>query len=201
MKLENTTDFPNYFLRRMISWICGELEMPVRYLWRASFKNKTCHATRATSGYAYRKSIKVGIGTLQVFNCDGDYPEEGRRSRLGNLVRVTAHELAHVDNGRRGDKTRRGGRWGGSERYTQLRARDAKETFLKQWQELEAQWIAEPKLRACASPKKPIVEKRADRAAELLKQWEKKLKTAKTKVAKYKAKIKYYDRRKKESKG
>lgn len=30
MRLVNTTDFPNYFLRRMVSWCCKQLDFSVR---------------------------------------------------------------------------------------------------------------------------------------------------------------------------
>ena len=43
--------------------------------------------------------------------------------------------------------------------------------------------------------KKPAVERRAKAAAENLKRWERKLKLAKTKVAKYRKRCRYYERR------
>lgn len=37
MKFRNTTDFPDYFLRRLVSFCCKELELPVRNVLAAQF--------------------------------------------------------------------------------------------------------------------------------------------------------------------
>lgn len=65
-----------------------------------------------------------------------------------------------------------------------LAFREARDTLL-------ADWLREPAKRP-AKPKPSVVDRRADRAAELLRQWERKLKMAKTKVAKYRRKVNYY---------
>lgn len=61
---------------------------------------------------------------------------------------------------------------------------------------LVPQWAAEPKRRP--RPEKPVVsavDRRAARAAELLAQWERRMKLARTKVAKYRRRVTYYKRR------
>jgi len=65
-----------------------------------------------------------------------------------------------------------------------LAFREARESLL-------ADWLREKPQRP-AKPKPSLTERRAERAAELLSQWEKKLKTAKTKVAKYRKRVTYY---------
>ena len=51
MKLINTTDFPDAFLRRMISWVCKELEHPVRKINQAKYRNRW--GDWRTSGHAW----------------------------------------------------------------------------------------------------------------------------------------------------
>jgi len=67
---------------------------------------------------------------------------------------------------------------------TLLAFRESRETLL-------ADWLREKPQR----PKTSVVERRAERAGELLASWERRLKLAKTKVAKYRRKVKYYQTR------
>lgn len=41
MKIKNTTDWPDYFLRRLVAWCCRELQMPARNIREAVFRNRT----------------------------------------------------------------------------------------------------------------------------------------------------------------
>ena len=74
------------------------------------------------------------------------------------------------------------------ERRVMLAFRDAREALL-------AGWLREPeRVERPAKPQPSTTERRAARAVELLAQWERRLKTAKTKVAKYRKKVGYYNR-------
>lgn len=53
MKLKNTTDWPDHFLRRMVAWCCRELDVPASYLrlatftkYRGSFRGRAWHRSR-----------------------------------------------------------------------------------------------------------------------------------------------------------
>jgi hypothetical protein len=70
---------------------------------------------------------------------------------------------------------------------TLLAFRESRETLL-------ADWLREKPQRQ-TRPKKSVVEQRAARAEELLADWERRLKLAKTKVSKYRRKVKYYQKR------
>lgn len=101
--------------------------------------------------------------------------------RLAALVAVTAHELSHLLPG-----------VGSGERRTRHEERKAVEAFEAERESLLEEW-SKPTARV-EKPKKSRQEVNADRNAKLLAQWERKLKIAKTKVAKYRRKRRYYER-------
>ena len=188
MELKNTTDFPNHFLRRMISFCCRELDLKIKRVRCASFGNKTTGG--AYRGLAHTFGFRVSIGTKKFFAVDGkEHPEH----RVRTLVDVTAHELAHLDNYVAGNRSRQGGGWGGSERWTQHKADLVMQVFEKRPDELIAAWSKEPAVR-CTAPKKPLVEQRAEHARKMLTTWNRKLKLAKTKQKHWAAKVRYYEK-------
>lgn len=100
MKLTNTTDLPTPFLRRLVVWVCRQLDLPLSAVRQATFKNSRYrYAGRASS----RGHVRVRIGK----QTDHAWPFAGRRNslapefvladRLEALVKVTAHELAHLE--------------------------------------------------------------------------------------------------------
>lgn len=78
MRLKNTTDWPDYFLRRLVSWCCRQLDLPGHFVREAKFRNRT---SGRYSGHAYHNShsgrIVVSIRVLRE-------PEsaEARRERF-----------------------------------------------------------------------------------------------------------------------
>src|SRR5438552_503113 len=94
MKIKNTTQFPNQMLRRMTSWCCRQLDISPRSIRRIKFRNRT---DGFTSGHCYSASgvICVSVGTV-IFNDGRELTnEEYRTARVNELVRVSAHEVAH----------------------------------------------------------------------------------------------------------
>lgn len=67
-----------------------------------------------------------------------------------------------------------------------LAFRQSRETLLAEWTKTAAE--------RPAKAKPSVVDRRASRAAELLANWERRLKTAKTKVSKYRRRVGYYDK-------
>jgi len=63
VKLINSTDYPDYFLRRMVSWCCREIGLPVRYVQEAAFrKGGRWHSRRTgASGHAYLGSHRIVV--------------------------------------------------------------------------------------------------------------------------------------------
>ena len=41
MKLKNSTDWPDWFLRRVVSWCCKQLDCPVREIKNVTFRNRS----------------------------------------------------------------------------------------------------------------------------------------------------------------
>lgn len=201
-KWKNSTDWSDAFLRRMLSWVCRELECPRKSIRRVEFGNRT---TSTYSGRAwFNGRILVRVGPAERFPTKARTHAHGTADefsvgpiadRLEALVKVTAHEAAHIDNGRRGNLSRRGGdrSWGGSERYTDVRAEKVLDAFRLKRDELVAEWSKQDS--PSAKPAVSIVEKRAAHAAVMAAKWERKLKAARTKLAAWKRKVAYYDRR------
>ncbi len=198
MNLRNSTDWSPWFLRRMLSWCCRELEGRVREVRSATFRN-----SRAAYGGCARtwlRAITVCVGTADRFPISGQTMSElnGHRielaDRLEALVWVTAHELAHVFQAVEKVKTRRSGVAGGSESATNWHARPVVEAFRAQREALLAHWNEPPAL-ALRAPKPPLPEQRRQKVEADLARWERKLKLAKTKVAKLKQRVAYYEKR------
>lgn len=195
MRLTNTTDFPNHFLRRMVSWCCKQLDLPVRDVKAANFAN----SRSAWGGRAYlrQRRISTRIGKASDFPATARQPgskvTETIADRLECLVKVTAHELAHLDNYKHGSTTRLRGGHGGGEGRTQAMAFAVLRAFREQREQLVAEWSAEPKQREIKT-KLSRQEQNAQRAAKNLAAWERKMKLAKTKVSKYRKQVRYYER-------
>ncbi len=195
MRLINTTDFADHFLRRMVSWCCRELGLPVRYVREVAFRN----SRSAWGGMAYTDSRRIGVRIGDASHFPLKYRMRGTgirwpvADRTEAFVMITAHELAHLLLRRLGNRSRRGGGLAGSEHNTDWHERKVLEAFQLCRDELLSAWNAPPKKRG---PKANLTvqERRAASTANLLIAWQRKLKMAQTKVQKYKARVRYYDR-------
>ena len=196
MRLRNTTDFTDRFLRRMVAWCCRQLDMPASYVRAARFGN----ATNSWGGVAYlqsrRISVRVGseaqVGHEVKHHKFGDGFQVITYTRLEVLLVTTAHELAHLDLYRRGNGSRRDGRSGGSERLTEGRAANVLEAFRRNVHLLDV-WATEPAVRH-RQIVQSVQEKRAAQAADKLLQWQRKAKLAATKIRKYRKQVRYYEK-------
>lgn len=193
MKIKNTTEWPDYFLRRLTSWCCKQTGCKVRDIKIAEFRNRSYGAC---SGRAHLRigRVFIAIGPADNFPVKPSrYP--GRTSdaflsppmkdRLDALVAVTAHEVTHIREWN--THCRRG------ERRTRLEERKAVAAFNEQRDKLIGQWMSPPPERK-TKPTLTRQEKNEQRSRELLKNWERKLKMAENKVKKYRQKCRYYDR-------
>lgn len=198
MKLANSTDWPNHFLRRMVAWCCRQIDLPPSSVRLATFRNRT---TCSYSGHAWGSMrFVVSIGPDSRFPTGGHlYPgrtDEAYRApvfadRIECLVAVTAHELTHL---REYEQRRRNPAIRTGERRTMHNERRILEQFRAERESLLAVWNEAPPERQ-ATPKLSAVERRAAAAEKALAQWQRKLKLAQTKVKKYKTKVRYYDRK------
>ena len=182
MRLKNSTDFPDHYLRKMTSWCCRKLGLPVRYVQSAEFRNR--HTT-IYSGHAYLYQHRIVCSVA----ASGDHA-----GRADILVGLTAHELSHLEHFRRGDRTRGHGKGvGGSEKSVEWHAARVLDAYRAKRAELEAKW-----LRPRATRERPSlspVERRAAKAVRDLEKWQRRLKIAQTKLKKAKARMAYYAKR------
>ena len=195
MKLNNTTDWPDHFLRRMTAWCCRRLDLPVRYVKGARFGN----SINAWGGRAYLVQHRIGARV----GGDGHFPTLTRMretshhepivDRIEALVMVTAHELAHLEQWRRHTTTRRGRDGGGSESITDHAALTVLNEFRAGREVLLANWNAADEKPIKARPS--VIEERAAKAEVALARWSKKLRLAQTKIRKLKARVRYYSRK------
>ena len=188
MKLCNSTDFPDYVLRRLTSWCCKQIELSVRSVKHAQFRNASKYAY-AGGAWGMRRFL-TRIGPDSFFPANGSYAgvEMIFHDRIEALVGVTAHELYHLKQEREGLRRSR------LERDADRAANQVLDVFRKQREDLLGEWMKAPKSR----PKlkhKSVVERRAEAAFAKQALWQRKLKLAQTKLKKYKQKTRYYEQK------
>jgi hypothetical protein len=200
MKLKNSTDWPDHFLRRMVSWCCKELDIPVRTIKEAVFRNRSHNF----SGHAYpwRKRIVVSCAAQLVPvppNHERKYHKLGFEDAVDCLVAVAGHEIYHVAAEHvpeHKQRSRRFGRSAGSSEKATCHAEyKVQAAFRAQRESLLAAWSEPTTKDLTVKPKASTVERRAAKAATDLARWERKLKLAKTKVATYRRRVRYYEKR------
>lgn len=202
MKLKNSTDWSDHMLRRMVSWCCKELEMPVRMVTSAQFRQRQ---VKRFSGHAYHHN---GRGRIVVSVApDGFYPwtDDGRSQGIIGIVRtmsdkteclinITAHELRHVAAELDNERTRRRPECGSSERLTEMAAQKILETFRSNRESLLAEWN-QPLIQREQKLRPDRVVLKLAQTQEMLNQWNRRLKLAQTKCRKYKIRMRYYERK------
>lgn len=202
MKLNNTTSYSNRFLRRMVSWCCKELGLPVSFVKSISFGNR--RVARFSGHCQHWKSGCRIVVNIDASNDRFPWTDNGTSSGIKGIVRtfadrtdclvnVTAHELRHAMAEIDKERTRGNGRRvASSERTTEFDAQKVQAAFNANRDTLLAAWN-EPLARK-AAPKQSAKENRADKARANLANWVRKSKLAATKVRKYKNQVRYYDR-------
>lgn len=227
MKLKNSTDFSDAFLRRMVSWCCRELELPVSYIREAQFRNR--QSSYSGHAWPYERRICVSVGTHRRIERQVDHAERPTHTtrfcevrepgkpviyrefvpdplplekRIDFLVRVTAHECAHLMLSRFGrsmpkDAQKPHGRrklvHGGSEQQTEWHEKKLMALFEANRDALLAAWNEPVAERAKTTI--PISEKRQAKVLSDLERWNRKLKLAQTKIRKLKKRAAYYERK------
>jgi hypothetical protein len=192
MKLRNSTDWPDHFLRRMASWVCRELGYPVDRLKTAQFTKASC----ASRGRACESDILVRIGSASHFP-QKSLVYKGQKTpdyadREEALVGTTAHEIAHLIQFWQflsGAQVRRNKRLEPAAVATE---HAIMATFRSQRESILAAWSAEPVQRQ-RKDKPSLQEQRAAKVAAALNRWQRKLKLAKTKVKQYRRNARYYE--------
>lgn len=194
MRLKNTTHWPDHFLRRLVAWTCKEIGLPVRSIRLAEFGKRSRGAFNGRAWSSGR--IRIVIGPASAFPVEPHlYP--GRTSdafmsprmadQTEGLVAVTAHEVEHIYGYRN-----RKGKHRHSERFTRGEERRIMDLFRAQRDALLAEWNETQEV--VAKPRRPVQDIRAEKAQKMIAAWERKMKLARTKIAKYKRQVRYYER-------
>lgn len=207
MKLTNTTTtptIPDHAIRRMTSYCCRVLGIPAREITDLTIRNRSDGSTsgrcwlrtgRIVCSVGYILSERESDGAVRCPDDPGLYRHTDDwhlRLRMDKLLGVLAHEVAHRATYLQGTaKGPRNGHAGCSEKDTQWHANIIMRAFWRDRDSLLDRWLQEPKRpeRAAARAAKDPRQQRAEKDAELLKTWQRKLALAKTKVAKYKRKV------------
>lgn len=192
MKIQNSTNWSDSFLRKMTSWVCRQLDMPIRKIKTAQFRNRTieCFSGRAYGGTRF----VVSIGPKRAFplSCRNHAGVANfyLADRTEALINVTAHEVRHLTAAWTGERTRGNGKWcSSSERATEHDAQKVLAAFRERRTELLLEWSVEQIRQVVGT-----VEKRANKADKDLARWQRKLKLAQTKVRQYRKRVRYYER-------
>lgn len=220
MRLKNMTEWGDRFLRRMVSWCCREVGLPVGKLRTALFSNtkKRCWVQRhgsvpdpvtgertyedrpmvdqkAYAGWGGSGGISVRVGDecrfpTKQFEKFGSTHYEFA-DRIEALVGVTAHEVYHCWQTANRSLV-------GRSRIDEPRAMRAERLALEKFrvnrEALLAGWGKSESVKVQA-PKPSIEDKRAAKAVNDLVRWQRKLKLAQTKCKKLKIRVAYYERR------
>lgn len=215
MKLKNTTEFFEYFLRRMTGWCADQVGVPRSAIKKAEF-GKRSHGSYNGRAWSGTMRFRAVIGPESEFPTQG-HVYRGRTSdafralpltdRIEALVAITAHEVTHLREyhehrqrqRKRNDLLRFVGgpqkivKRRGGERRTMFHERRVLELFRSQRDALLSEWNVPPKDKPI--PTVSIVDRRADAASKALVAWQRKFKLAQTKIRKYRQRVQYYERR------
>lgn len=195
--------YPKHVVRRATRWAAKQIGLEVKVLRTLSIEvgyRRSSHGA-AWGGWYHHTGRRVQV-LMPKLGKDKIYPasmahnvaerEQGREAHdeWELFVSILAHELEHArcytvtrDYTAR-KRLNSEPRVRAIEWRALLAFREIRDTLL-------ADWTREPTQRPVKA-KPSVVDRRADRAATLLAQWERKLKMAKTKVAKYRRKVGYY---------
>lgn len=191
-------EFDATFTRRAAGWIARELGIPRGGLkgWSVTVRQRR---NRSYSGrcYYYERRVvaSVGVGISSPVSLAHNRDEREREVEAADgaevFVSILAHELEHARAAIVAGHDRQAMRRLNHE--PRVRAIDYRTmlAFRARRDELLAAWR-----QASARPERAsLVERRAAKAASMLAAWERRLKLAKTKAAKYRRRVAYYQRR------
>jgi predicted SprT family Zn-dependent metalloprotease len=102
MKLINTTDLPNRFVRKMISWICKHPHVNLKMHSIDEIRVFERHSRICTGCAYFENVVTIGLGSKDVFR---QYYRNPRKTRIRMLVQYLAHEFGHIQQFQLGRKT------------------------------------------------------------------------------------------------
>lgn len=218
MKLINSTDYSDSFLRKMVAWVCVEIGLKPRWVRQLRFTNSHYSSTRGRA--SHRKAL-IRIGDANQFPSSewryGGQTCAVEKDRDMGLVSITTHELFHLVQAQDGVRGLLPGKFKRSniEGPCVVMANRVAAKFDENRAALMAEWMDAPKaapktiavdfqsapelevvsIAAKTPPTRStflLVSKRAHKTEADLAKWIKRLKTAQNKVRKLTRKAKYY---------
>lgn len=200
MKITNTTDFHDMFLRRMIGWVCRQVGYPVSQVTEAVFRNRSDSSYSGRAFLNQRRivvSVRMSMTDARRALVSQQHAEQWAVGRINDLLTVTSHEIIHLWMCQERIGTRRSRRYGttspgGSERHVEGYTARVVAAFDARRDELIAAWTPVPRP---TKPTQSLSDRRRAKVEAALARWQRKLKLAQTKIRKLKAKARYYDRR------
>jgi hypothetical protein len=197
MKIKNTTDYPDHFLRRMTAWCCRQLEFRVGEVKLAVFRNRSRRGYRGFADYT-RRMISCTVHRTDGWPRPDNRPGmhgEALADRLEVLVNLTSHELYHLAAKFDADHRQRtrgaGTRHASGERETRHASVLVLRAFREQRDALVAEWSQPPARES--KPRPTLQQQRAAKAAAQLAAWERRAKIAANKVRRYRKQVRYYE--------
>ena len=205
MKVEaKHSGYPNHVIRRATAWAAKQIGLEGRHRQPLTIevgyrKNRRGHGSW---GGWYRHTKRL----VQVLLPRGPmgYPQsmahgvaEREQGRDANdewelFVAILAHELEHARafavarDWQEQARLNHEGRVRSVDHRVLLLFRESRDTLIEEWTKPVAEFAPVERLT--------VVDRRAERAAALLSQWERRFKMAKTKVTKYRRKVGYYSK-------
>lgn len=194
MKLINTTDYSDVFLRRMVSWCCRQIGLPVAKVRKVTFRNRK----HGISGHCWSEAGDLVCSVSRAGTWFTGTQQVSQRDRIAMLVDIVAHELAHRLLFVERSMTRKSRRYGtvsrgGSEQQANWFEKQVAKAFEADREALVAAW-EKPRAVREAKPVLSVQDTRRERAEANMVRWQRKLKFAQNKVAKYRRQVRYYEK-------
>lgn len=206
MELKNTSCLPDHFVRAMIRWCCKQVGFPYKDISQVAFYTR--NTQQLGSACLGSRHIRINVPIWKLVGKGeasrfvpmpfGEIMELFRsgnptiQCKLYEIVETMAHEIAHLYVYRNFGTA--------SEQEADAQGVLIRDDFSEDADALLAAWSKEPARRE-SKPKPTAAERREQGNRELLSKWERKLKAAQNKVKKYRAKVRYYDRKRAAKKG
>lgn len=209
MKLENSTTWPDEFLRHMMAWVFRELDMPARTIKHARFRNSRSHWGGLARSWKRQISVCVSADERNFpADCSGHArrgrcPPDAYADRMECLIAITAHESYHVAAAHvpaHQQKTRGRSTFASSEPATCAAHMRVLYAFRANRAALMAEWTATPAPAvivpeiAQSDAANAMQIKRATAAIAKMERWAKRMRAATNKFNKYRRTVRYYER-------
>lgn len=197
--------YPEHVIRRATVWAAKQIGLESKHRKTLTIEVGYCRTTWRRDGDTWRglyrhreRLVRVNLGRDICYPTPAGH-NKSEADRYANdewevFVKLLAHELEHARAYAVAQTWEERARLNHEPRVRAIDWRTLL-AFRERRDELLAEWCRVPVKRPVVTrPKPSVVERRAERAAVLLSQWERRMRLAKTKVAKYRRRVAYYEK-------